>query len=329
MSLAVDKPILNNPFREPKRYWLYEQDTGLPRVAPGRRPAGYYYRDPSRAREASAQMSMLADETFVQLEIVNEIRERVGRWREQGYPGATSITKRLLEHWQQSERERQLFFCQREAAETIVWLTETEAGRRMANRVPTDVPADPDSVERGYGPLTRYCAKMATGSGKTVVMAMVIAWSVLNKVHGSRSNRYSDAVLILCPNLTIKERLGGAPRDLTLDGQEPERALIPGARGNYYERFDLVPAGLLADLGQARIHFNWPRWRSPRQRPARWSSAAARATRRSAHESCATLAAATTCWSSMTRPPRLSSQAARRGGRQARGLSAEDKTPSS
>ena len=258
MSLAVDKPILNNPFREPKRYWLYEQDTGLPRVAPGRRPAGYYYRDPSRAREASAQMSMLADETFVQLEIVNEIRERVGRWREQGYPGATSITKRLLEHWQQSERERQLFFCQREAAETIVWLTETEAGRRMANRVPTDVPADPDSVERGYGPLTRYCAKMATGSGKTVVMAMVIAWSVLNKVHGSRSNRYSDAVLILCPNLTIKERLGGAPRDLTLDGQEPERALIPGARGNYYERFDLVPAGLLADLGQARIHItNW------------------------------------------------------------------------
>ena len=65
MSLAVDRPIINSPFREPDTYWLYEQDTGLPRQAPGRRPAGYYYRDPARARQSSAQMSLLADEHFV------------------------------------------------------------------------------------------------------------------------------------------------------------------------------------------------------------------------------------------------------------------------
>jgi type III restriction enzyme len=99
---------------------------------------------------------------------------------------------------------------------------------------------------------------MATGSGKTVVMAMVIAWSVLNKVHAPRSKRYSDAVLVLCPNLTIKERLGGAPRELELEGPEPQRPIVPGARGNYYEAFDLVPSGLLPDLGQARVHItNW------------------------------------------------------------------------
>jgi type III restriction enzyme len=258
MSLTVDQPILNSPFREPQRYWLYEQETGLPRVAPGRRPAGYYYRDPARAREASAQLSMLADEHFVELELVNRIREQVRGWRNNGYPGVTHVTRRLLEHWMREGRERQLFFCQREAAETIIWLTETETGRRIARTVPIDVPTDPESRERGYGPLTRLCTKMATGSGKTVVMAMVIAWSVLNKVHAPRSQRYSDAVLVLCPNLTIKERLGGAPRDSDLDGPEPQRPLVPGARGNYYEQFDLVPPGLLPELGQARIHItNW------------------------------------------------------------------------
>jgi len=258
MSLTVDQPILNSPFREPDRYWLYEQDTGMPRVAPGRRPAGYYYRDPARARQASAQMSLLADEHFVELTVVTSIREQVRSWRERGYPGVTHVTRRLLEHWTRDGRERQLFYCQHEAVETIIWLVETEPGRRMARNVPADLPLDPESVERGYGALARLCCKMATGSGKTVVMAMTIAWSVLNKVHAPQSKRYSDAVLILCPNLTIKEHLGGAPRDTELEGPEPQRPLVPGARGNYYELFDIVPSGLLPDLGQARIHItNW------------------------------------------------------------------------
>jgi type III restriction enzyme len=160
MSLTVDKPILNSPFSEPTRYWLYEQQTGMPQVAPGRRPAGYYFRDPNRA--APGQMSLLADEHFVELAVVNGIREQVRGWRERGYPGVTHVTKRLLEHWTRDGRERQLFFCQCEAVETIIWLVETEAGRRMERGIPADLPADPDSVERGYGPLAmgrwRGCA---------------------------------------------------------------------------------------------------------------------------------------------------------------------------
>ena len=102
---------------------------------------------------------------------------------------------------------RRLFFCQLEAAETIIWLTEAPPSERQGIEVPADVPFDEKSVGAGFGPLQRYCCKMATGSGKTVVMAMLIAWSVLNKVQNRQDKRFSDAVLAVCPNLTIKERL--------------------------------------------------------------------------------------------------------------------------
>lgn len=256
MTLTVDQPILNSPFREPARYWMYEKS--LPIVAPGRRSAGYYYRDPRRT--PNAQLALLGDEHFVELPRINEIRKQVARWRADGYHGATPVTRRLLEYWQREGRERRLFFCQLEAAETIIWLSETEAGRRLAREIPSDAPSDPESIAKGYGPLHRFGAKMATGSGKTVVMAMVIAWSVLNKAQARQSRRYSDAILVVCPNLTVKERLGGAPRELEVEGieQEPARPLIPGARGNYYEAFDLVPPALLDQLGRARVLItNW------------------------------------------------------------------------
>ncbi len=110
--------------------------------------------------------------------------------------------------------------------------------------------------EEGFPSLRRQCIKMATGSGKTVVMAMIAAWSILNKVHNRQAKWCSDAILIVCPNLTIKERLGGAP--ITNVGSEPERALIPGAKGNYYDIFGLVPANLIEFLGRGKfIITNW------------------------------------------------------------------------
>jgi type III restriction enzyme len=259
MNLAVDQPILNDPFEEPTRYWIYERESGQPVVMEGRRPAGYYFR--ARRRADERQLSFLAEEQFVQLELVNTIRHRVGEWRKAGYPGATPITRQLLAYWSRPERERRLFFCQREAAETVIWLTEVHAAQRRGLQIPKDQPLDEASLIKGYKPLTRYGLKMATGSGKTVVMDMLIAWSVLNKVHNPQDRRFSDAVLVACPNLTVRERLGGVvakPEENHAISEEPERALIPGARGNYYEAFDLVPRSLFDALGQGRIYItNW------------------------------------------------------------------------
>jgi len=117
MSLLVDNPIVNSPFEEPTRYWEYKE--GQPTLAQGRRPAGYYLRP--RTREG--QLSMFEEE-FIPLETVNAIRERVKAWRHKGYPGATPITRQLLSQWGRPDRERRLFFCQIETAETLIWLVE-------------------------------------------------------------------------------------------------------------------------------------------------------------------------------------------------------------
>jgi type III restriction enzyme len=224
MSLLVDNPILNSPFEEPTRYWAYEE--GQPVLVEGRRPAGYYF----KSRTRGEQLAMLEEE-FVPLELVNTIRERVREWRMQGYLGVTPVTRQLLNHWNTPERERKLFFCQREAVETLIWLVEAPPAQKQGITIPKD---------EG---LTRYACKMATGSGKTVVMGMVIAWQVLNKLANPQDRRFSDAVLLVCPNLTIRERL---------------QVLLPWKVGNYYERFDLVPRGMLERLQQGRFQIlNW------------------------------------------------------------------------
>ena len=224
MSLLVDNPILNSPFEEPTRYWAY--DEGQPVLMEGRRPAGYYF----KSRTRGEQLAMLEEE-FVPLELVNTIRERVREWRMQGYLGVTPVTRQLLNHWNTPEQERKLFFCQREAVETLIWLVEAPPAQKQGITIPKD---------EG---LTRYACKMATGSGKTVVMGMVIAWQVLNKLANPQDRRFSDAVLLVCPNLTIRERL---------------QVLLPWKVGNYYERFDLVPRGMLERLQQGRFQIlNW------------------------------------------------------------------------
>jgi len=223
--MLVDNPIINLPFDEPARYWAYEE--GQPVLVEGRRPAGYYL----KARTRGRQMAMLEEE-FVPLDLVNTIRERVKAWRERDYLGVTRITHALLQHWNNPERERKLFFCQREAAETLIWLVEASPAEKQGIAIPKD------------NGLTRYACKMATGSGKTVVMGMVIAWQVLNKLANPQDRRFSDAVLMVCPNLTIRKRL---------------RVLLPSTHGNYYEKFDLVPRGeMMERLQQGRFQItNW------------------------------------------------------------------------
>jgi len=246
--LAVDEPIINDPFEEPKHYWVYDSATGLPVKAPGRRPAHYYFR--SRRRTDAAQTKLFAEEEMVELGEVNKIRDQVRKWREGGYKGASQVTRQLLRHWTAPERERRLFFCQIEATETIIWLNEIHKTGKTA--IPPDTPLESD-----FPSLKRQCVKMATGSGKTVVMAMLAAWSILNKVQNRNANWCSNHILVVCPNLTVKERLGGTPRNKN-HANELERALIPGAKGNYYDKFDLVPNSLKEQLGQGKFFItNW------------------------------------------------------------------------
>jgi len=168
---------------------------------------------------------------------VDHLRKAVKAWREAGYPNATKITKELLAHWHSPERERKLFFCQLEAVETIIFLTEGPQDQRQA--LQELIPNDTDQVDA----FRRACVKMATGSGKTFVMAMLAAWSVLNKVQYRQDRRFSDAVLVFCPNLTVKERLW---------------VLYPGSAENYYDKFDLVPRHLRPDLNRGKFFVtNW------------------------------------------------------------------------
>lgn len=224
MALTVDNPILNSPFEEPTHYWAYEE--GQPVLKEGRRPAGYYLKTRTRGPQ-----SALLEEEFVPLELVNTIRERVKSWRERGYPGVTPVTRQLLNYWNNPERERKLFFCQLEAAETLIWLAEAPPSDKQGIAIPKD------------NSLTRFACKMATGSGKTVVMGMVIAWQILNKMANPRDRRFSDAVLLVCPNLTIRERL---------------QVLLPWKQNNYYDKFDLVPRAMIERLQQGKFEItNW------------------------------------------------------------------------
>ncbi|RMD68021.1 MAG: type III restriction endonuclease subunit R [Gammaproteobacteria bacterium] len=215
--------IINSPYRRPERHWSQEPD-GTLKLVEGRRPASYELYD---IRHNTRRVEAL--------ELVNRIRERVDGWREAGYPGITSITRRLLEHWHDaSARPYPFYFCQLEAIETLIWHVEAPADWKQGIAIPND-----------GGPWERICNKMATGTGKTTLMAMIIAWQVLNALtYPKRRRDYSSAIFIVAPGLTVKERL---------------HVLQPGAPDNYYDQFALCPSEVLRQrLNQAQILIeNW------------------------------------------------------------------------
>ena len=246
----VEKPIICSPYEEPKDHWLYDRKTGQPSRAGFRRQAGYWYKTD---RTGSTQAELFVEEERDDLPLVNLLREDVRRWRGADYRGASNVTKELLRHWASADRPRPLFFCQREAVETIIYLAEMRipgrsrrtgfqnfdlsdddlrkllAGDRPSfdlsseDYFPTliDKPADP-----ALAGLRRLGCKMATGSGKTVVMSMLIAWAFCNRGQNPQSTEFPNAVLVCCPNLTVKERL---------------QVLRPEHPDNYYAAFDIVP----------------------------------------------------------------------------------------
>lgn len=119
-SATIDRLIINSPYEEPGQHWQYDRETRLFALTEGRRPAGYVV--------ASGKAGAFDDPgVFVAIPLVNQIRPRVKAWREAGWPGVTAATRRLLTHWTDPEEfeTRRFFFCQLEAVETLIWLTET------------------------------------------------------------------------------------------------------------------------------------------------------------------------------------------------------------
>lgn len=223
----IDKLIINSPYEVPSHYWYYDRENRSFEKREGRRPAGYVV-----ATEGSRTFDDPG--TFIEIDLVNKIRPRVDKWRENDYPGVTGITKRLLQHWRdpQERVDRRFFFCQLEAIETLIWLTEAPEAEKIGIEIPTD-----------GGAFSRWCSKMATGSGKTIVMSQLIAWQILNKVANNKDSRFSKNVLVVAPGLTVKSRLS------VLNTSDEE---------NYYEEFNIVPSGLMENLRQGKIKvINW------------------------------------------------------------------------
>ena len=245
----VPKPILCNPYKKPTAHWLYNPATGQPSENPGRRDAGYWY----KTDRVGLQRGLFAEEQRDDLPLINALRKDVDRWREADYRGASNVTRELLKHWSREDRGRRLFFCQLEAVETILYLNELRiSGRSSRTGFKNFEVTDDDLAQmlRGERPgfytaggdyfprlvdpssdaaqiaLRRLGCKMATGSGKTVVMSMLIAWAFCNRGVNPESTEYPNAVLVVCPNLTVKERL---------------QVLRPDNPQNYYNEFDIVP----------------------------------------------------------------------------------------
>lgn len=235
----VPEPILNSPFDEPTEHWHIVEGE-QPERRPGRRPAMYFYRDPKAKPDTEAGRVV---GTAIELKLVNRIRAQVKKWRQEGYPGVTRTTLELLQWWRREGRAQRLFFAQLDAAETIIFLTEARADYRQG----IDIPQEEVSEEKraqGFTGFRRYACKMATGTGKTTVMGMLAAWSILNKVNDRSDARFSDVVLIVCPNVTIKNRL----REL-----DPE-----GGEASLYRTRDLVPSHVMPLLMQGRVLVtNW------------------------------------------------------------------------
>src|SRR2546427_2427419 len=236
-DVVIQNPVINSPFREPARHFEFGDRGITGMISEGRRQSSYFVPIP-HGRRQTAQLSLEAEWTKDRLrdnELVNRIREKVATWRKGGHAGVTPTTARLLDYWTAPERDKKLFFCQIEALETAIYLTEVASKYGDAwieNQLR-------EANETGGNPqLFRVALKMATGSGKTVVMGMLIAWQALNKFANPQDSRFSDAFLIICPGITIRDRL---------------RVLLPNDPENYYRQRDVLSPDLLEKLERAKI----------------------------------------------------------------------------
>jgi len=215
MMSTIPTLIINKPYQVPAHYWQYDREKRIFNKLEGRRPAGFLI---------ATEGSKTYDDPgiFCEILLVNKIRKRVDTWRGNNYPGITGITKKLFAHWHNNEirEDKKFFFCQMEAIETIIWLTESSESERQGIDIPSD-----------GGEFLRKCCKMATGSGKTIVMGMLIAWQVLNKIAYPKDNRFTKNILVITPGLTVKRRL---------------QVLRPSDTNSIYDEFNIISSSSLS-----------------------------------------------------------------------------------
>jgi type III restriction enzyme len=246
-----ERPILNSPYAYPTRHWELDaqgQPTG--QIIETRRTAQFItpIPKPKKHKRAAGQEQLVFDEgagvstakqQYDPTPIINELRRRVDQWRGIGNPsawGVTPETARLLQHWRHHEFTGiRPFFCQIEAAETAVWLTEVAPNEQhgkgfLEHLANANNDANPE--------LMRLALKLATGAGKTTVMAMLIAWQTINAVRRPQSKRFTRGFLVVTPGITIKDRL---------------RVLQPNDPDSYYASRELVPGDMLGDVNRAKI----------------------------------------------------------------------------
>lgn len=235
-STVIENPILNTPFREPSRHFRFG-DQGITNEIVSERRISSYFVPIAQPKKKGKQQVFDTEWTQDRVEenvFINRVRERVRQWRSGGHLGVTKVTRKLLDYWTDADRERKLFFCQIEALETAIYIAEV-AHKFGDAWIDNDLRA----ANQSANPLLdRVALKMATGSGKTVVMAMLIAWQTLNKLANPQDARFTDAFLIVTPGITIRDRL---------------RVLLPGDSENYYRARDIVPSFEMDDLGRAKL----------------------------------------------------------------------------
>lgn len=224
--------VVNSPYKEPLYHFEYDENSQSYHKKEGRRLAGYY-------ATIGKQEAGTGSTRFMELDLANMIRPRVKEWKEKGYPNVSAVTKKLLDHWNRFEQEgfeqggRRYFWCQIEAIETVIWLTEAPDSMKVGINL----------KDKSDSEWLRACTKLATGTGKTVIMAMVIAWQVLNKIANPKDTRFSKNILVMAPGITVKDRLN---------------VLKPSTEGNYYDVFDIIPPSLKEYIYQGKIvGLNW------------------------------------------------------------------------
>lgn len=240
-----ETPILNSPYEAPNRHWELDS-TGQPTnlILPNRRKSTLVspIPQPRKGKGKAAQPELYAgqdEQEYNPTEVINGIRSAVESWRSlpESQWNVTPATARLLRHWRTHEFFNQRpFFCQVEAVETVIWLTEvaprtSPQGRRFWSHL--------EAANQASNPeLLRLALKLATGAGKTTVMAMLIAWQTVNAVRHPDSKRFTKGFLVVAPGITIKDRL---------------RVLQPNDPDSYYRSREIVPEDMAGELGQAKI----------------------------------------------------------------------------
>src|SRR5262247_1650415 len=252
-NLFFDHPILNSPYAYPARHWeLDDQGQPTQQIIESRRRAEFItpIPKPRKRKGSDAQQQLVFDEgkglstSAQQYEqtaaMINAVRQRADQWRRLPNPNqwqVTPETARLLQHWRQHQFSNiRPFFCQVEAVETAIWLTEVAP---HAGRVEKSFLEHLSNASNDANPeLMRLALKLATGAGKTTVMAMLIAWQAINAARHPQSKKFTRGFLVVAPGLTIKDRL---------------RVLQPNDPDSYYASREIVPNDMLDDVNRAKI----------------------------------------------------------------------------